>query len=108
MQPVKIQVKLGPMPNAAQRRRAQHAQQPYMRDSLCSPTHRDSLALRRSLQSANMGDSAGMIDAAVLNALDDLRAASPVLEEEWLPGSAITTWRRVKLDVESELDVEEL
>lgn len=50
-----------------------------------------------------------MIDSSLLGALEDLRAASPVLGEEWRPGSSITTWRRVKLEsVESELDVEEL
>ena len=54
----------------------------------------------------NMADSEAMLDSGTLGALEDLRAASDVLEEEWRPGSSITTWKRVKL--ESEIDVVEL
>lgn len=53
-----------------------------------------------------MADSEAMLDSGTLGALEDLRAASDVLEEEWRPGSSITTWKRVKL--ESEIDVVEL
>jgi hypothetical protein len=53
-----------------------------------------------------MADSDTVMDSGALGALEDLRAASNVLEEEWRPGSAITSWKRVKL--ESEQDVVEL
>ena len=53
-----------------------------------------------------MADSETMIDSAALGALEDMRAASDVLDEEWRPCSAITAWKRVKL--ESEQDVVEL